>query len=155
MRLLGAPRLALTAVLVGLIGMVLSACSSDTEDIEEASGQLRVDVISVAESMADATEVGEVVHLSTCRNDGSGPIPPTTKVDLSLREGATADEARAAAEAALTGRGYETEGGSGNVLLVARRGLDDKGGGEIRLYESASSNSDLFLGTALTPTVTC
>ena len=154
MWLLRAPRSSIACVITGVI-LVCASCSSEDNDVEVASNRMRRDAMSVADAVSEVAEAGEVAHLSTCRNDGSGPIPPTTKVDLSLRDGATVDDAGEAAEAAFADLGYETDRGSGNVLLVARRELDDQWGGEIRLYESSSSKSDLVLGTSLTPTITC
>lgn len=154
MWLLRVPKSGTAFVITGLI-FICAGCSSEGNDIEVVSNRMRSDAISVAEAVSEVAEVGEVTHLSTCRNDGSGSIPPTTKVDLSLRDGASVFDAGEAAGAALADLGYETDRGSGNVLLVARRELDAQWGGEIRLYESSSSKSDLVLGTSIIPTITC
>lgn len=143
------------AVLIVSCALANSACSNGGDDVEEASDRMRDDVVWVAEAVSAIAEPGEVRHLGSCRNDGSGPIPPMTRVDLQLAEGATIDEAVAAVEVAMADLGYDAVAAAGSVLLVGRRQLDDRWGGEMRLYQSYSTRGELVLGTALTPRITC
>lgn len=140
----------------GLLAVVcLGACSGDEDVTSRDIEAIHDDVKALASSLAELVVVRDIAIVRTCQNSGSGPIPPTTRIDLALRDGATVQDVRDLAAELLEKMGYQVSPDDDPALFVAERELKDNRGAEVRLYASPSSSSDLVIGTALTPAVTC
>lgn len=86
------PKVLLTALITVLLWASSAACSSGHE-YDSAVAEMDRDIKAVTDAMSDVTEVVEIRRVLECRNDGSGPIPPASIVDLVLRGEHTLDDA--------------------------------------------------------------
>lgn len=144
-------------LLLGIGALVVVEVYRDDGGVRRDADVVQADVEDVARSLEDLVVAREPVVVRSCQNHGSGPIPPTTKIDLARRDDVSLEAVQAASEAALRGMGYEVRATSGDepAVVVGRRQVSKERRAEITLYDSASSEGDLVIGTALVPPITC
>jgi hypothetical protein len=150
-------RVVVPLALAIVLGLAAVGCSQ-----AEGSGQLDRDVVAVhddavdlAKSLEDMVDGGDPILVEECGNDGSGPIGPTTRIDLGLRRSATIDDVRRATETELGRLGYEVVPVEGANLAAGERTLGHDRQAQVRLRQSPSSAGDLVISTALIPPITC
>jgi hypothetical protein len=144
-------------MITALLWASSAACSSGHE-YDSAVAEMDRDLKAVTDAMSDVTEVVEIRRVPECRNDGSGPIPPGSLVDLVLRGEHTLDDATRSATSALASLGYEVRpgpGGSSPITVEGRRTLEGRWDATIRVIDDDTQGYDLRVGNDLVPRIVC
>ncbi len=145
------------------LGSVVTACGRGTPDYASAEVDMNRDAHELTQAIAGAVIVRDDFRIETCTNDGSGAVPPSTRIELILRGTRTEGQLRSSAATELRHLGYTVDGEAnpergdgGSDVLVA--GTRDLGGGresKLAIHLADATTYDFILVSSLAPEVSC